>query len=58
MANSHGIDEKCDICNKLHVNKEALERHKKKVHLAMQGMDLDTFGMELHRVEKYWKIAK
>ena len=41
MANSHGIGEKCDICNKLYANKEVLERHKKKVHVAMQGMDLD-----------------
>ena len=42
MANSHGIGEKCDICNKLYANKDALEKHKKKVHLAMQGMDLDS----------------
>ena len=42
MANSHGIGEKCDICNKLYVSKEALEKHKKKVHFAMQGMDLDS----------------
>ena len=34
MANSHGIGEKCDICNKLFANTNVLEIHKKKVHLA------------------------
>ena len=42
MANSHGIGEKCDICNKLYVSKAALEKHQKKVHVAMQGMELSN----------------
>ncbi len=42
MAHSHGIGEKCDICNKLYVSKAALEKHQKKVHVAMQGMELSN----------------
>jgi len=32
MMNSHGVGERCEICNKLYKTKEVLEQHKKAVH--------------------------
>ena len=39
MANSHGIGEKCNICNKLYVSIDALEKHKKKVHMVLEDKE-------------------
>ena len=42
MANSHGIGEKCDICYKLYVSTNALEKHKKQVHMVLHNKELSN----------------
>ena len=42
MANSHGIGEKCDICYKLYVSTNALEKHKKQVHMVLHKKELSN----------------